>query len=69
MRRPYGRGTSARPYGRGTSARPYGRGTSALAAANGNPRGITWDGTYLRVLDRDDDKVYTYDASGMYMGS
>ena len=36
----------------------------SLTSANGAPSGITWDGTYYRVLDSVDDKVYTYDANG-----
>ena len=32
-----------------------------LTTANSSPGGITWDGTYFRVVDATDDKVYTYD--------
>ena len=35
-----------------------------LASDNSNPRGMTWDGTYYRVVDSTDDKVYTYSSSG-----
>ena len=27
---------------------------------------MTWDGTYYRVVDVGDDKVYTYTSSGAY---
>ena len=40
-----------------------------LAAANGNPSGITWDGLYFRVVDRIDDKIYTYAAAGVYQSA
>ena len=37
------------------------------AAANAHPSGITWDDTYHRVVDRSDDKVYTYDSTDAYV--
>ena len=40
--------------------------TLASHSANSAPRGITWDGTYYRVVDSADDKVYTYTSSGTY---
>ena len=40
-----------------------------LTAANDHPVGITWDGTYLRVLDSSDNKVYSYTSSGTYTPS
>ena len=36
-------------------------------SANAVPRGLTWDGTYYRVLDSGnggDNRVYAYDSSG-----
>ena len=33
-----------------------------LTGANGRAEGITWDGTYFRVLDIDSDKAFTYDS-------
>ena len=38
-----------------------------LVSANDNSDGITWDGSYFRVLDAGDDKVYTYTSSGTYV--
>ena len=40
-----------------------------LAASNADPAGTTWDGTYFRVVDSGDDKVYTYNSSGTYISS
>ena len=40
-----------------------------LAAGNSNALGITWDGTYFRVTDRNDGKVYAYNASGVYVST
>ena len=36
-----------------------------LASDNDDPEGITWDGTYWRVVDREDRRVYTHDAGGV----
>ncbi len=38
-------------------------------ADNGWPEGITWDGTYFRVPDLTDDKVYTYDTDGDHVSA
>ena len=38
-----------------------------LTSDNSSPTGITWDGTEYRVLDSGDDKVYTYNRSGVYV--
>ena len=38
-----------------------------LATANANAAGIAWDGTYFRVVDVNDNVVYTYTADGTYM--
>ena len=38
-----------------------------LAAGNGTAHGMTWDGTYYRVVDHGGDKVYTYNSSGSYV--
>ncbi len=40
-----------------------------LTGANGDARGIAWDGTYFRVADSYDAKVYTYSSSGSYVSS
>ena len=40
-----------------------------LAADNEHPFGITWDGTYFRVVDTTDDKVYSYTAVGVHTSS
>ena len=36
------------------------------ASGNDDPSGITWDGTYFRVVD-EDDRVYTYNGSGTHV--
>ena len=38
-----------------------------LDSDNGNPSRIAWDGTYHRVVDNSDGKVYSYDSSGTYV--
>ena len=40
--------------------------TFLLDSANRNPTGFTWDGTYFRVVDIVDVKVYSYTAAGVY---
>ena len=40
-----------------------------LAAANGNVTGITWDGLHFRVVDASEDKVFAYDAAGVYQSA
>ena len=32
-------------------------------------RGRWWDGTYFRVVDSVDDKIYTYDSDGRHISS
>ena len=36
------------------------------ASGNGDPLGITWDGTYFWVVDVTDDEVYKYNSNGTY---
>ena len=44
-------------------------GQKELHSDNDAPRGITWDGAYLYVVDAiDDNEVYVYDADGTYVG-
>ena len=40
-----------------------------LASGNDDGRGIDWDGTYFRVVDRTDDKVYSYNSGGSHVAS
>ena len=40
-----------------------------LTSDNGNPSRIGWDGTYHRVVDNADGKVYSYDSSGTYVST
>ena len=35
-------------------------------SGNGNPIGITWDGTYFWIVDYADAEVYKYNSSGVY---
>ena len=39
----------------------------SLAGANGDPLGITWDGSKFRVVDDGDDWIYAYSSSGTYI--
>ena len=44
--------------------------TSTWRAGTGSARGITWDGTYFRVVEGVfPRKVYSYDASGVYQSA
>ena len=43
--------------------------TFSLYADNDHGYRIEWDGTYFRVLDSTDDKVYSYTAQGTYTSS
>ena len=56
-------------WNRGGSPIPGLPGDFDLAAGNTDPTGITWDGTYFRVVDGTDLKVYTYDANGVYQSA
>ena len=41
----------------------------SLNGFNGSPSGITWNGSYYFVTDYEDDKVYYYEADGVFQGS
>ena len=45
---------------------PFSDAAFDLTSGNDDPKGIAWDGTYLRVVDGADDKVYSYTSSGTY---
>ena len=44
-------------------------GSFNLVSDNSAPWGISWDGTYFRVADWYDDKVYTYDTDGDHVSA
>ena len=41
----------------------------ALDSENDHPAGVSWDGTYFRIPDYSDDKVYTYLPDGTHVSS
>ena len=45
------------------------RATGPWPAANGNPYGISSDGTNIYVVDLTDDRVYVYSAAGASISS
>ena len=40
----------------------------SLDSNNTNPSGLTWDGSFFRVVDDSARKVFTYDHDGIYVG-